>query len=81
MDDDGKSNSHNIYRYCFVCINSGRKRLMLYFKFKDSKWIKAKSKNFASMFYELSSVSSLVPCIGFTNNETQTMMQIFSKKD
>lgn len=54
---------------------------MLYFKFKDSKWIKAKSKNFASMVYELSSVSSLVPCMGFTNNETQTLMQIFSKKD
>lgn len=54
---------------------------MLYFKFKDSKWIKAKSRNFAFMVYELSSVSSLVPCMGFTNNETQILMQMFSKKD
>lgn len=54
---------------------------MLYFKFKDSKWIKAKSKNLASMVYELSFVSSFTPYMGFTNNETQTLMQIFSKKD
>lgn len=54
---------------------------MLYFKFKDSKWIKAKSRNFASMVYELSSVSSLAPYMGFTNNETQILMQMFSKKD
>ena len=53
---------------------------MLYFKFKDSKWIKAKSRNFAFMVYELSFVSSFTPCMGFTNNETQTLMQIFSKK-
>lgn len=53
---------------------------MLYYKFKDSKWIKAKSRNFAFMVYELSYFSSLAPFASFTKRETQEMAQIFSNK-
>lgn len=52
---------------------------MLYFKFKDSKWIKAKSKEFDQMTYELSYFSSLAPFASLTKRETQEMLQIFSK--
>ena len=54
---------------------------MLYFKFKDSKWIKAKSKEVAQMTYELSYFGSLAPFASLTKRETQEMLQIFSKKD
>lgn len=53
---------------------------MLYCKFKDSKWIKAKSRNFAFMVYKLSYFSSLAPFASFTKRETQEMVQIFSNK-
>lgn len=53
--------------------------IMLYFKFKDSKWIRAESKGFAYMVYWLSYYSSLGKSAGFTKKETKTALQLFSK--
>ena len=54
---------------------------MLYFKFKDDKWFEAKSRSFAYMAYNLSYVSSRLLLMSFTNDETQAMIQIFSKNN
>lgn len=79
--ENGKDNRNNFYHNCFICTNSRRKRLMLYFKFKDDKWFEAKSRSFAYMAYNLSYVSSRLLLMSFTKDETQAMIQIFSKNN
>lgn len=54
---------------------------MLYFKFKDDKWFEAKSRSLAYMAYNLSYVSSRLPLMSFTKDETQAMIQMFSKNN
>lgn len=54
---------------------------MLYYKFKDSNWIKAESKSLASMIYGLTYVGFYNSFMGFKNKETKKLVQMFPKKD
>ena len=48
--------------------------MMLYYKFKDSKWIKAKSKESASMLHGLNYIGFYGSFVDSTNNEMEKLV-------